>query len=64
MSVELERKSLYIKNMYGVKSCFDVDVMLETEDKKIMVIKTWDKKLKRLKYNEEEKCYLIVDEGE
>ena len=62
MSVELERKSLYVKNIYGAKSYFDLDVLLETEDKKVVVIKTWDKKIKKLKFNEEEKCYLVVDE--
>ena len=64
MISELQRKSLYVKNMYGAKSYFDLDVLLETEDKKVVVIKTWDKKLKRLKFDEKEKCYIVVAEGE
>ena len=58
-----ERKAIYAKNMNGVKSGFEVDVLLETEDKRIIVIKTWDKKLKKLKFNENEKCYTVEDEG-
>jgi len=62
MSSNLERKFIYAKNINGVKSGFEVDVLLETEDEKIIVIKTWDKKLKKLKFNEKEKCYLVEDE--
>jgi hypothetical protein len=55
-------ESLFVKNIFGVKSYFDVDVIMETEDQKVKVIKSWNGYLKRLKFNEKEKCYEVTDE--
>ena len=60
--VELEKRTIYCKNFFGVKCYLDVDVMLENEEAKIIVTKEWNGHLSKLKFNEKDKCYVLVDE--
>ena len=55
-------ETLYVKNMFGVKGYFDVDVLMKTENEKVIVIKTWDGFLKKLKFNEKDDCYEVTHE--
>lgn len=55
-------ESLVVKNMLGVKDSFDINVVAKTEDKKVVIMKSWNGALKKLRYNEKEKCYIVEDE--
>lgn len=55
-------ESLFVKNMFGIKDKFDVDVLMKTEDEKVVIIKTWNGLYKKLKFNEKEKCYEVKAE--
>jgi len=54
-------ESILAENMFGVKSFYELDVISKSDDLKELVIITWDNKRKKLKYNENKKCY-VVDE--
>ena len=55
-------ETLFVKNMFGVKGYFDVNVLAKTEDEKVIIVKTWDGYFKKLKLNEKENCYEVKDE--
>ena len=60
--VELEKRSIYCKNFFGVKSYLEVDILLENEEANIIVSKEWDGHYCKFKFNEKDKCYEVVDE--
>jgi hypothetical protein len=55
-------ESIFVENMFGVKAYYDLDVLMKTEDEKTIIIKTWNGVLKKLSFNEEEKCYIVEQE--
>jgi hypothetical protein len=60
--MESQIQELYIKNIFGAKSYFQVKVILESIDRKTIIIKSWDGLVKKLKFDETEGCYIVVDE--
>jgi len=59
---ETQKEELYIKNIFGVKDYFYVDVIMKTIDEKTIIIRSWNGLLKKLKFDEKEKCYEVVRE--
>jgi hypothetical protein len=55
-------ESVLAKNMFGVKSYYDLDVISKSKDESKLVIKTWNGLLKTLKLDEKEKCYIVESE--
>lgn len=55
-------ESIFAENIFGVKSYYDLNVILKSEDKKLITIKCWDGKCKRLKLDEKKKCYIVEEE--
>ena len=60
--VELEKKTIYAKNMFGVKSYYDVNVLIKSDDGRILITKSYNGNLSKLKLDEKDKCYVLVDE--
>ena len=50
-------KSILAENMFGVKSYYDVDVVSFSD--KNLVIKSWNGKFKKLKFDDNKKCYVF-----
>lgn len=48
--------------MFGVKSYYDLDVISKSKDEKELTIKSWNGQLKVLKFNDKEKCFMVVSE--
>ena len=60
--MESQIQELYIQDIFGAKSYFQVKVILESIDRKTIIIKSWDGLVKKLKFDETESCYIVVDE--
>lgn len=55
-------ESVYAENYFGVKSCYDLNVISKSSDKREIIIKTWDGIIKKLKLDEKKKCYIVESE--
>lgn len=55
------KETLYVENMNGMKSYYDLDVISKSDDKKEVTVKTWDGKQKTLKLDERRNIYISKD---
>lgn len=55
------KETLYVENMNGLKSYYDLDVISKSDDKKEVVIKSWEGKLKTLKLDETRNIYIAKE---
>jgi len=56
-------ESVLAKNMFGVKSYYELNVISKSKDKSELVVKSWDGVLKKMKLDEKEKCYIVESES-
>jgi hypothetical protein len=54
-------ETLYVENMNGHKSYYELDVISKSEDKKIVIIKHWNGGQKTLKLDEKRNIYISAD---
>jgi hypothetical protein len=55
-------EDVYAENFFGVKSYYSLNVILKNETGSVLVVKDWQNNLKKLKYNETKKCYIVDKE--
>lgn len=52
-------ESIFVENMFGVKSYFNVDIISKSVDQKNITIKTWSGEELKLILDEKKKCYVV-----
>jgi hypothetical protein len=55
-------ESILAKNFFGAKSYYDLNVIAKSEDQKIVIVKSWDGILKKLRFSDKDKCYIVESE--
>lgn len=50
---------VFAKNMFGVKSYYELDVISKSKDEEEITIKYWNGELKKLKLDQKDKCYVL-----
>lgn len=55
-------EQVFAENIFGTKSFYDLDVISKSNDKKEIVVKTWNGIMKKMMLDEKINCYKVVEE--